>query len=177
MAVWICSELAAIELDTIPCGPHEIIWFSIRLRCGQTAVVAALYRSGSASEGDTSLMEYLDSYLDAVRQQGNRLILAGDFNVYNTDWLGSTKTTPACEAMEVLSAAHYLTQHVSEPTRGNNTIDLILSNFNTPVIAKLHAPLGRSDHACVVADFLQAPLHSEPTTSRRVWRYNQAYWP
>ena len=50
-------------------------------------------------------------------------------------------------------------------------------HFNTPVIAKLRALLGRSDHACVVADFLQAPLHREPTTSRRVWRYNQADWP
>ena len=98
-AVWICSELAAIELDTIPCGPHEVIWFSVRLRRGQTAVVAALYRFGSASEGDTSLMEYLDSYLDAFRQQGTRLILAGDFNVHNTDWLGSAKATPAGEAM------------------------------------------------------------------------------
>ena len=174
VAVWVRSEFAAIELDTIPCGPYEIIWFSARLWCGQAAVVAALNRSGSASEGDTRLMEYLDSHLNAVRQQGTHLILAGDFNVHNTDWLGSAKTTPAGEAMEVLSAAHYLTQHVSEPTRGNNTIDLILSDFNTPVIAKLHAPLGRSDHACVVADFLQAPLHRQPTTSRRAWRYNKA---
>ena len=50
-------------------------------------------------------------------------------------------------------------------------------HFNTPVIAKLHARLGRSDHACVVADFLQAPLHREPTTSRRVWHYYQADCP
>ena len=60
-------------------------------------------------QGDISLIEYLDSHLDAVRQQGTRLILAGDFNFHNTDWLGSTKTTPTGEAMEVLSAAHYLT--------------------------------------------------------------------
>ena len=108
MAIWVRSEFAAIELDTIPCGPYEIIWFSVRLRCGQAAVVAALNRSGSASEGDTRLMEYLDSHRNAVRQQGTHLILAGDFNVHNTDWLGSAKTTPAGEAMEVLSAAHLM---------------------------------------------------------------------
>ncbi|XP_065195441.1 uncharacterized protein LOC135826763 [Sycon ciliatum] len=140
-------------------------------------VIAALYRSGSAPEGDTSLMEYLDRTLDAARCHGTQLILAGDFNVHNTDWLHSTKTTNAGEAMEELSAAHHLTQHVLEPTRGNNTLDLVLSDFDTPVVSTVHPPLGRSDHASVITDFLRAPSHREPPTSRCVWRYNLADWP
>ena len=177
VAVWVRNDLAAIELGMVPRDNQEIIWFTVRLRCGRTAVVAALYRPGSAPEGDTSLMEYLDRTLNAARCHGTQLILAGDFNVHSTDWLHSTKTTPAGEAMEELSAAHHLTQHVLEPTRGNNTLDLVLSDFDTPVMSTVHPPLGRSDHASVITDFLRAPPHREPPTSRCVWRYNLADWP
>ena len=87
VAVWVRNDLAAIELGMVPRDHQEIIWFTVRLRCGRTAVVAALYRPGSAPEGDTSLMEYLDRTLDAARCHGTQLILAGDFNVHSDDWL------------------------------------------------------------------------------------------
>ena len=37
-------------------------------------------------------------------------------------------------------------------------------------------PLGRSDHALIVSNFVTAELHREPSTSRTVWRYDQADW-
>ena len=41
----------------------------------------------------------------------------------------------------------FLTQHVSEPTRGGNVLDLILSSQNELVDnVKVHEPLGSSDH-------------------------------
>ena len=41
----------------------------------------------------------------------------------------------------------FLTQHVLEPTRGGNVLDLILSSQNELVDnVKVHEPLGSSDH-------------------------------
>ena len=103
-------------------------------------------------------------------------MIAGDLNVHNESWLCSTKTTPAGEHMEELSAFHGLHQHVTQPTRGENTLDLILSDFSeTSVVVNVLDPIGASDHATVVATFNATPLR-EPPTKRRVWRYAQADW-
>ena len=40
----------------------------------------------------------------------------------------------------------FLTQHVLEPTRGGNMMDLILYSQNELVEVKVHEPLGSSDH-------------------------------
>ena len=169
VAIWVRNDLAAIELDMVPCDTQGIIMVH---RPSAMWLNSCCCCPVQASEGDTSLMEYLDRTLDAARCHGTQWILAGDFNVHNTDWLHSTKTTPAGEAMEELSAAHHLTQHVLEPTRGNNTLDLVLSGFDTPVMSTVHPPLGLSDHASVITDFLRAPPHREPPISRCVWRYD-----
>ena len=78
--------------------------------------------------------------------------------------------------MEELSAFHGLHQHITQPTRGENTLDLILSDFwETSVVVNVLDPIGASDHDTVVATFDATPLR-EPPTKRRVWRYAQADW-
>ena len=47
----------------------------------------------------------------------------------------------------LLTQDYFLTQHVLEPTRGGNVLDLILSSQNEIVDnVKVHEPLGSSDH-------------------------------
>ena len=117
----------------------------------------------------------LDTTIDLVRHGAAHTILAGDFNVHNARWLVSTKTTLAGEYMEEVAVGHQLTQHVSAPTRGLNTLDLILSDY-PETRTSLLPPLGKSDHQVVLCSFVSAASARELPTSRRVWRYNLADW-
>ncbi|XP_065174836.1 uncharacterized protein LOC135804803 [Sycon ciliatum] len=176
VAVWVRDSLSFDHLSDINCHGHEVIWLCLHLDNGQKVVVCAVYRPGSCPGQDVSLLEYLDSVMDQARSLGNSVVIAGDLNVHNESWLCSTKTTPAGEYMEELSAFHGLHQHVTQPTRGENTLDLILSDFSeTSVVVNVLDPIGASDHATVVATFDATPLR-EPPTKRRVWRYAQADW-
>ena len=111
-----------------------------------------------------------------MRQHGKHMILAGDFNVHSTSWLGSSRTTIAGEFLEEISATNCLVQHVTQPTRGPNTLDLVLSDFPGTVHTAVSSPIGRSDHCVVLSNFQEITPVLERPTSRKVWRYDQADW-
>ena len=112
-------DLVYEHLSTIDCQGHEIIWLGIQTHPNKL-ILGALSRPGSTPSHDTALLEYLDTHLDDVRSHGSNLLVAGDFNVHNQSWLGSSKTTLAGEYLEEVSAAHNLEQHVHCATRGKN---------------------------------------------------------
>ena len=176
VAVWVKADLAYQHLHHIQCHKHEVIWLTVTTRTCQKIVVCAVYRPGSCSESDVRILEYLDDTLEAARAHGSKIIIAGDFHVHNTAWLGSTKTTKAGELAEDLCALHGLYQHIDQPTRGLNTLDLVLSDVKSPVHVAVQPPIGHSDHAVLRVDFT-IPMYREPKTSRTVWRYNLADWP
>jgi len=176
VAIWVKSTLPVMQLEALSHPDHEMIWVSVESESKTKLVVCGAYRSGSASPTDVSLIEHLDANLPRARTHGAHLILAGDFNVHSKEWLGSTKTTQAGEALEDLCATHGLLQHVSEPTRGDNPLDLVMSTFQDPVTTSLLAPLGRSDHAIVISEFPSLIPRREAPTKRTVLRYNNADW-
>ena len=176
VCVWVKSSLAAAQLETLPSGGHEIIWITVRTKGGAKVVLCSLYRPGSCSEQDTTVIDQLDTCLSQLNIQNDYLILAGDFNVHNSEWLGSSKTTRAGESLEDLCDSHGLTQHVQAPTRGNNPLDLIISNCPRHVAVQTCCPLGKSDHDVVLADFPDITPTHQPKSSRTVWRYNLADW-
>ena len=175
VAVWVKAGLGYEHLDHIQCHDHEIIWLSVTTQSGQKVVICAAYRPGSCSETDLQLLEYLDNTLEASRTYGSNVIVTGDFNVHNAAWLCSNKTTRAGEYAEDICCYHGLSQHVDVPTRGDNTLDLVMSDFPSPATVKAHPPIGLSDHAVLQVDF-PVKLTREPKTSRRVWRYHRADW-
>ena len=121
-------------------------------------VIGAAYRPGSCGDNDLALLEHLDQNIDTMRQHGKHMILAGDFNVHSTSWLGSSRTTIAGEFLEEISATHCLVQHVTQPTRGPNTLDLVLSDFPGTVHTAVSSPIGCSDHCVVLSNFQE--IHS-----------------
>lgn len=176
VAVWVKSSYAVQHLDNVPTADQEVVWLAIRVNKDEKVVLGAVYRSGSCRGTDTTLMEYLDDTIDNARAYGSNIMLAGDFNVHNTAWLGSQKTTVAGEALEEFAALHSLQQHVHEPTRARNTLDLILTDTQCSPTVQLHPPLGRSDHAVIVANFSTLVPPPTSTTKRKVWRYAAADW-
>ena len=138
-------------------------------------VICAVYRYGSSTGTDVELFEYLESVMDTACSKRSRIILAGDFNVHNRQWLNSTRTTVAREYAEDMCILHGLEQHVTMPDRGNNTLDLIMTDFPLQVTVTTQPPLGASDHVVFIADFPTLVL-KEPLTHRTVWRNNHADW-
>ena len=105
VAVWLKAGLCFRHLDTVPCHDFEVTWLLIETCDHHKIVFCALYRSGSSSESDISIMEYLEETLLAVRHLSDYVLITGDFNVHNTAWLGSTKTTVTGEALGLVRLA------------------------------------------------------------------------
>ena len=70
----------------------------------------------------------------------------GDFNHGHIQW-ESLESAGGDDQFLLLTQDCFLTQHVLEPTRGGNVLDVILSSQNELVDnVKVHEPLGLSDH-------------------------------
>ena len=76
----------------------------------------------------------------------------GDFNHRNIDW-DLLESDSEGEAFLNLTQDFFMTQHVLEPTRGENTLDLVLST-NPDMIKNVNVtePFGTSDHSIVNFD-------------------------
>ena len=135
IAVWLKNGLAHQQLAQSSTGSHEVIWLSFRLHCGRKVVVCAAYRPGSSADDDISLLEHIDTMIPRLRPHGTQIIIAGDLNVHNRAWICSNRTTTAGEFAEDVCLGHGLQQHVVVPTRGSNTLDLVMSDFaHTPAM-------------------------------------------
>ena len=175
VAVWVRDDLAFQHLTAIDCGRHELIWLSINISSREKLVIGAVYRPGSASGHDISLLEHLDANLDHARRHGSHVLIVGDFNVHSESWLGSSRTTPAGEYTDELCAVHGLQQHVQWATRGRNRLDLVLSDLGERVSIKPTNPIGSSDHVTLLASINTKPFR-EKRTERLVWQNQKADW-
>ena len=71
----------------------------------------------------------------------------GDFNHADIRW-NSLDSCDDSKAFLMLVQDCFLTQHVSEPTRGDNILDLILSTQKEMIDnVRVIEPLGKSDHS------------------------------
>ena len=71
----------------------------------------------------------------------------GDFNHGHIQWESLESAGGDNHQFLLLTQDRFLTQHVLEPTRGGNVLDLILSSQNELVDnVKVHELLGSSDH-------------------------------
>ena len=84
------------------------------------------------------MIEYLTSNLDRLLcdRPSSAIVIAGDFNKLNL--------TRLCNRFN-------LKKSILAPTRGNNTLDQILTNMRDMYNPTLHLPpLGHSDHQCLL---------------------------
>jgi hypothetical protein len=92
----------------------------------------------------------------ACRNTNSNIIIAGDFNL--PGWIWKTKNfkpnTPCPKNhhkfIDMLND-NGLAQMVEEPTRGENTLELVISN-NPSCITRVHTLPGISDHDIVFAE-------------------------
>ena len=93
---------------------------------------------------------------------GNRLLILGDFNVPNIDWV-SKSILPRARKLDrdffETVSDNFLCQHVKEHTRfrgaEKSVLDLIFTKEEEDVKnVKVLLPLGRSDHGIVIGEFV-----------------------
>ena len=71
----------------------------------------------------------------------------GDFNQGHIQWKSLASTEGEDQQFLFLIQESFLTQHVLEPTNGENVLDIVLSSQKELVDnVKMHEPLGNNDH-------------------------------
>ena len=89
----------------------------------------------------------------------------GDFNHGHIQWK-SLEYRGEDQQFLVLIQESFLAQHVLEPTRGENVLDIVLSSQKELVDnVKIHEPLGNSDHNQIHFDI---NVKSESKNKKRI---------
>ena len=90
----------------------------------------------------------------------------GDFNHEHIQWKSLESTGGEAQQFIFLIQERFLTQHVLEPTRGENVLDIVLSSQDELVDnIKIHEPLGKSDHNQIHFDI---NVKSESKNKKRI---------
>ena len=177
------SSLNAIQLENIKDGDTvESVWIEIRDRENEKIKIGGLYRppEGCSVGGVPRTREenkaIEEKLLEEMRIASirNPAIILGDFNYPGIDW---NNNTSALSGQEFLFGCQDLglIQLVTDETRGNAILDLVLTNdLNLVSDIEVGEPLGRSDHSMVRFD-INFNVKSEENNVK-VPDFNRAKW-
>ena len=102
------------------------------------------------------------------------MILVGDFNLKNVDWNNRLilNNSNDYELFWDIVSDNFLIQMVSQPTRGNNVLDLVLTN-NSDMVCDVEAGEPISDHKIVT---FKVNVHSyhRKSSERKFYDFNKA---
>ena len=156
----------------------ELLWVKISLSGCKDLHVCAFYHP---HEGDkTSMENFVLSVNNTCRENNSHIWIAGDMNLPGYDWK-SNCLKPSCHHPDITISFvdvlndNNLAQMVTEPTRGENTLDLFITN-NESRILKLKTIPGISDHDGMVyveADISPVSFSQKP---RKLHLYKHADW-
>ena len=159
IAIYVSNTFNATELffDT---EFKEHLWVSIRLLNKDSLRIGCIYRSPTADlvASTNSLCDLLSTAATSC----SHLLICGDFNYPNINWINNIGHTSDSCTKQVIDKLNdlFLHQHVNEPTRYRqnqtpNTLDLVITNEEHMVNEILYQPgLGLSDHVCLNFNYL-----------------------
>ena len=153
--VAINSDFVSTRVESLETESSEAIWVKINITGCKTLYVGGCYR---AHVSDEVSIEDLDTVLRKIASRTNNIVLAGgDFNFPGWDW-----KKKCLKPKTPYPRLHYkfgeilddngITQIVEEPTRLDNTLDLILTNRPNQINRTQVIP-GISDHEAVFTEF------------------------
>jgi len=127
------------------------VWISLSVRNNHHVTVGVVYRSPNS---DTDNNENLVKLVDEMCSRGQQIIVMGDFNYPNIDWILLDSDSTSTKFLDVVQD-NFLTQHVSFGTRKDNTLDIILtSEADMCQHVKPCGYLGSSDHLMLSAELI-----------------------
>ncbi len=147
---FIATEVPLVNQDC------ELVIVKLHIVGKPTLYIGSFYRhTNSNTNSLLALQDNLASIMTGDRLPN--LVLAGYFNLQTRDWKSGGIRTPAQCGIEVnqlcldICNNIYLNQTVDEPTRLNNTLDVILAT-NPDLVNNIQVTPGISDHDYVSAD-------------------------
>ena len=121
---------------------------------------------------DTHLLQPLFDALSFLRSLGKPLVVMGDFNLPDINWV--SLTAPAINYQDKFLDcfnSNGLSQFVLEPTRGNNILDLVFSNDpNLLQNIRIGDAIANSDHNSISFEISTPPITSSPPSARLNWK-------
>ena len=120
---------------------EEAVWCNI-VTGNSTLTVGLVYRSPNISTDENEKIQ------NAIKEVSKRdCIIMGDFSHGRIQWKSQQSTGSEDQRFLNLVQDSFLTQHVLEPTRGENVLDIVLSSQKEFINnVRICEPLGCSDH-------------------------------
>ena len=119
----------------------EAVWCNI-VSGNSTLTIGLVYCSPKINEEDNTKIQ------NAIKKVSKgECIIMGDFNHGHIQWKSLQSTGGEAQQFLFLIQDSFLTQHVLEPTKGENVLDIVLSSQNELMDnVKTHKSLGNCDH-------------------------------
>ena len=124
--IYVRENLIAYEIHDFD-AQCEALWVGVRNKSLGEIIIGVCYRSPNASEVE---VEKLYSCIKYYSQR--TAVIMGDFNYGDIDWDSMSSTGQGSKFIDLVQDC-FLEQHVKEATRGDNTLDLVLSTEPTLV--------------------------------------------
>ena len=162
--------------------PKDAEMLVVEMKTSPTLLLAVCYCPPDDSRALAAVMSGLSDVVGAAA--GKSVVAVGDFNVPDVTWRAADAggAAPVLKrrsrrALELVDGCHLagLTQHVQQPSRGPNFLDLVLSN-SQDVVATVRDGVFPSDHKEVVCE-VRAVRVPVPVVSRSTaLNYKRADW-
>ena len=123
---------------------NETVWAELKISNGRTLRVGVVYRPPNLSE---TLDCILYNEIKSLTNDSTDTIIMGDFNLPLINWNTNQHGDSAGDRFFSFFHENFLHQHVHEPTRDNNILDLVISTDENLVnYLEIGEPLDTSDH-------------------------------
>jgi hypothetical protein len=126
-------------------------------------------------EDNSILIEQLEGLHDQILKEGKTAVIMGDFNAHHESWLGSeSKTNKRGLRLKEFCDLHGLNNLITEPTRGKNFLDLVISPSEGEF--ELLPNIGTSDHMAlkISLDLGMKGIKIPEITGRKVYHWSSA---
>ena len=134
----------------------ELLWAQLELKGRHSLLIGTAYKP---RHNDKNFVSELEISFDKISRKGKgyNILLAGDFNQPNIDWVDSvvvpnhSASKDTAESLLQTVTAFGLDQHVRKPTRKENVLDLVFTN-NDSLVRDIRVEHGISDHDIIITD-------------------------
>ncbi|CAH8546386.1 unnamed protein product [Dicrocoelium dendriticum] len=178
VALYYRSDLQCEPIEDVYSNVQDTLWCRLRLTGNDVCLVAVVYRPPSSTpEMDFNLASALRL---VISRRYSHILIAGDFNIHALD-AQATPTEQFKADLQDLVSSFPLYGHIDNPTRFRaaerpSILDRIFTNEELMVEKVIiDAPLGCSDHAVLLFDYICYAEYPADTTreSRVIIRYDE----
>jgi len=144
VALYVRANLILQDFDELNSSQCESIWSKVYVNQKDFVIVGVCYRSPEAEDTETQHLFECIKLATAISQP---IVIMGDFNYPGIDWVQLRSSDTGDKKFVNLVMDCFLDQHVCNPTRDNNILDLVLTNeVQIADEVKILPPLDNCDH-------------------------------